>query len=98
MKGPWIWLDKGALTTILMKTACSCSHTVMSKDKTGRTVITTYEDLILCALDRVFRLEECEANEKRSNNIQSKFRHQVRGVSPVPNDVTFPKNLDLVYP
>jgi len=30
-------------------------------------VITTYEDLILCALDRVFRLEEREANEKRSN-------------------------------
>jgi hypothetical protein len=89
MSGPWIWFDKGALTTILMKTACSYKHINIQKSGEAR-LPGTYKDLILCALYRVLRFEERESNEQSGNDIQSEFGHHVRGVSPMPDDLTSP--------
>ena len=58
----------------------------------------TYKDLILCALNRVFGFKERESNEESGDDIQSEFGQQVRGVSPVTDDLTLPKSPQLVRP
>lgn len=58
----------------------------------------TYEELILCALDRVLGLEERKSNEQPPNNVQCQLRHQVRWFAPVGGERPLDQSLGLVRP
>ena len=58
----------------------------------------TYEELVLSALQRILSLEESETDEKTSEDVECHLSHDEAWVSPVIRGITFDQDTELVEP
>lgn len=58
----------------------------------------TYKKFVLCALNRVFRFEESEADKETPDDVQTKLRQEVRGVAPISQILPSKEDPSLVTP
>lgn len=60
--------------------------------------MTTYEKMVLGALNGRLGLEECEADEQRRRNVQRNLRYEINGITPVCLRIAFEQQDHLIPP